>query len=502
MRDIPQSFDFYAQILNFTGNRLGELESKAFRSAYLQRLEIVDLSDNGIKRVARDALGELKNLLELDLSGNHIDAIRAAIFKNNRFLNTIRLSGNPIKVLGERAFPLSVYLRTLHLQGCQLRRVHRYAFFSAPLLQHLNLKDNALESPPMAVLRLTQLRTLQLDGNPFKCDDRLRRVLRWLRQHASTDADAKGNLSQSQSMLCVFGETQNAVFWHTMEVGVDDDDDDEQKFHRKFASHHRRRRRRRKRAIGAPVRKSHMTERHQKTVAVAGTGTGVISENEPEWMIAANSYEQSLSTLNFTAPVPVDCTQHYEYSPTRFLKNHYGRKLKTSAGSVSAVNATVTATAVAATAAIAAVAPHPVYNNAKVARNYVERPRQSRNADTDVHVQTNATAPFAERRLSSPEDARDRRLHDEYYESGGAGDSYEGDNFIERNHAIILGAEVVLIVILLIILYRLWKENRKRVRSADAAANAAAAETGVNIPLNNGGARVKSYDTQTEGYKR
>lgn len=63
-------------------------------------------------------------------------------------------------------------------------------------------------------------------------------------------------------------------------------------------------------------------------------------------------------------------------------------------------------------------------------------------------------------------------------------------NFLEENHTAVIIVEVLLIIILLAILYKIWKEGRERY------------EQGLNVPLNNGNKKVKSYDTQTSEYKR
>lgn len=206
--EIPNYFDFEVKILNFTDNHLPNL-TDTFRNQHYKSLEILDLSRNSIAYVDELALYQLKNLLEIDLSNNHIQFIPTRLFDNNRFLNTIHLRGNPIEELVDYGFSPSIYLRRLNFQGCRINKIHKFAFINIPLLEYLNLRDNNLKALSIKVLHFTpQMSNLLLDGNPWHCDKKLWHLLKWMQSR---------NMANS-SLLCIYGETEDAILWDTMDV--------------------------------------------------------------------------------------------------------------------------------------------------------------------------------------------------------------------------------------------------------------------------------------------
>lgn len=206
--EIPNNFDFEVKILNFTDNHLPNL-TDTFRNQHYKSLEILDLSRNSIFNVDQLALYQLKNLLEIDLSNNYIRFIPAKLFDNNRFLNTIHLRGNPIEELVDYGFSPSIYLRRLNFEGCRINKIHKFAFVNIPLLEYLNLRDNNLKALSMKVLHFTpQMSNLLLDGNPWHCDKKLWHLLKWMQSR---------NMANS-SLLCIYGETEDAILWDTMDV--------------------------------------------------------------------------------------------------------------------------------------------------------------------------------------------------------------------------------------------------------------------------------------------
>ncbi len=205
---IPNYFNFDVKILNFTGNSLPNMSNMFLNDRY-QSLEILDLSRNSIRRIHNQSFRKLKNILEIDLSGNEISTFSGNLFDNNRFLNTIRFSRNPIEEISNYAFSPSAYLRRLNFEGCKIKHIRKYAFVNVPLLQYLNLRDNNLKWLSLSVVQFTpQLSSLLLEGNPWRCNRKLWLLLKWLRSRKSA----------VDSLLCVYGETENAILWDTMEL--------------------------------------------------------------------------------------------------------------------------------------------------------------------------------------------------------------------------------------------------------------------------------------------
>ncbi|XP_047430164.1 toll-like receptor 5 isoform X2 [Mugil cephalus] len=106
---------------------------------------IIDISQNKINQINRDAFGGLQgNLRLLNLSFNLLGEIYSHTFTNLTQLRVLDLSHNHIGVLGHEAFSGLPKLRALYLTGNSLRDLGFPA--SLPNLEYLLLNDNKLES--------------------------------------------------------------------------------------------------------------------------------------------------------------------------------------------------------------------------------------------------------------------------------------------------------------------------------------------------------------------
>jgi len=163
----------FLQSIELKGNLLKDFLAKIPPyEIKLQSLEMVDLSNNRLTQIP-SVLKHLKKLSTLILAYNQIESIEKLCRKEFEGLYVIDLSNNKIEVI-PNAFGV-------HLKN----------------LQNLNLLNNDIAKLPHNIGLLTQLKTIQIDGNPFK---NIRRaiinkgsvtILNYLRQMYSPDTDSQ-----------------------------------------------------------------------------------------------------------------------------------------------------------------------------------------------------------------------------------------------------------------------------------------------------------------------
>ncbi|XP_062978223.1 TLR4 interactor with leucine rich repeats [Elgaria multicarinata webbii] len=214
--------------LRLDGNALASLGDATFSG--LANLLYLHLEANRIRWLSRNAFAGLAKLRFLDLSGNQQDLLRHAdTFRPMRLLSSLLLSGNNMKQLGKGLFQHLPSLAKLSLSGNRLGWLAPEAFVGLGALKELRLEGNLLSQlpaqllqplrslevldlshnqlavlPPGAFGHLHKLRELslqenvlatvagdlfasspalyrlELDGNPWSCDCRLRGLKHWL----------------------------------------------------------------------------------------------------------------------------------------------------------------------------------------------------------------------------------------------------------------------------------------------------------------------------------
>nr|XP_020636139.1 TLR4 interactor with leucine rich repeats [Pogona vitticeps] len=214
--------------LRLDGNTLGSLGDATFSG--LTNLLYLHLEGNRIRWLSRGAFAGLGKLRFLDLSGNQQSLLRhAETFRPMRLLSTLLLSGNNLQQLGRGLFQHLSNLAKLSLSGNRLAWLASEAFVGLGALKELRLEGNLLSQLPANLLQplrnlevldlshnlltalsmgafghLHKLRELslqenvlatvsgdlfasspglyrlELDGNPWSCDCRLRGLKHWL----------------------------------------------------------------------------------------------------------------------------------------------------------------------------------------------------------------------------------------------------------------------------------------------------------------------------------
>lgn len=152
--------------LRLDGNVLGALPDAVF--APLGNLLYLHLESNRIRFLGKNAFTQLGKLRFLNLSANELQpSLRhAATFVPLRSLSTLILSANSLQHLGPRVFQHLPRLGLLSLSANQLTHLAPEAFWGLEALRELRLEGNRLNQLPLALLEpLHSLEALDLSGN-------------------------------------------------------------------------------------------------------------------------------------------------------------------------------------------------------------------------------------------------------------------------------------------------------------------------------------------------
>ncbi|EFN79497.1 protein windpipe [Harpegnathos saltator] len=156
MRAAPPLLSFLLILLQQSGwsHGLCKLENSTVASCHqLKDVRYIDTDDLEFLKapVAQDVLtpglfSKLDNLRHLDLSGGELRKIERGCFQNLSSLRSLNLGDNRIE-----------YLELASLEGLTE-------------LRSLNLRRNAIRQLPPALMRLKNLRHLDIHGNPLECN--------------------------------------------------------------------------------------------------------------------------------------------------------------------------------------------------------------------------------------------------------------------------------------------------------------------------------------------
>ncbi|XP_045107837.1 LOW QUALITY PROTEIN: protein artichoke-like [Portunus trituberculatus] len=155
-----------ARQLHLEHNHIVQIQDNVFSNmTHLRRLF---LSHNFVETIGNDTFTGLASLLELRLDNNAITVIETDAFRGLTRLDTLDLSGNTVSVVQRDHFVTELPIRSLRLDGAGVAEIEEGALEALASLETLSLRDNELRALHPNFLQLTQLRHLDLAGNPLK----------------------------------------------------------------------------------------------------------------------------------------------------------------------------------------------------------------------------------------------------------------------------------------------------------------------------------------------
>ncbi|XP_062603889.1 slit homolog 1 protein-like isoform X2 [Saccostrea cucullata] len=150
--------------LGMSFNEINNIPSEGFKT--LTKLNILDLSNCGIRYIHENAFIGLKNLNNLQLSNNYIQSVPKNIPKNLLYLY---MTGNQVNVLRNNSFSDLRSLRRLHLGNNKILTLFGEAFLGLNKLEELQLYGNRINTLPSRLFApFTRLIQLELQQNKLK----------------------------------------------------------------------------------------------------------------------------------------------------------------------------------------------------------------------------------------------------------------------------------------------------------------------------------------------
>lgn len=130
------------QTLNLSNNLLTNLSKDAFKG--LKNIFVLDLSYNKIEMIYSNALLDLERLIKLDMTSNNIVSFEDGIFRNMKSLEILILRNNQMLDVPYENLDYTTSLKTLDLSGNLIEYVRNNSFENQKELSLLNFQGNVI----------------------------------------------------------------------------------------------------------------------------------------------------------------------------------------------------------------------------------------------------------------------------------------------------------------------------------------------------------------------
>lgn len=217
--------------LHLSGNPIKVLPANAF--VHFHSLTLLEINQCKIAEVHNLAFNGLGTLRSLKLGDNNLSEVPSEALRRVPNLHSIHLDRNPFETLASDALtPVCSQLKRLDISGCsKLTSIQSHVFQGCAGLKHvtismnraletidasafdssmtslhsLDLSDNSLKNVPSSLVPWLRLKSLDLSGNPWRCDcdlSFLPKILHTLSQKSNNNTDKKdANISGDNNKI-------------------------------------------------------------------------------------------------------------------------------------------------------------------------------------------------------------------------------------------------------------------------------------------------------------
>jgi len=178
-----------SQSLNLSMKSMAELPDEAIENAFEAKVQAIDISKNQFVEFPSNMEKVMPQLYEINMSSNKLTNIPNMIalgeliqfldFSNNKLadlpgeigglkhLREIILSVNQFRAIPECLYGCQK-LETILIANNQISSIDASKLAQLPSIAILDLQNNAIQTVPPELGNVTQIRTLQLEGNLFR----------------------------------------------------------------------------------------------------------------------------------------------------------------------------------------------------------------------------------------------------------------------------------------------------------------------------------------------
>ncbi|XP_061852669.1 TLR4 interactor with leucine rich repeats [Colius striatus] len=168
------------RFLDLSGNQQSSLRHPDIFGP-LRSLHTLLLASNSLQHLTGGLFHHLPSLAKLSLSGNRLAHLAPNAFTGLGSLKELRLEGNMLSHLPAALLEPLSSLEVLDLSRNVLTTLHPTTFGRLGHLRELSLRDNSLATLPGELFASSPaLYRLELEGNAWSCDCRLRGLKHWL----------------------------------------------------------------------------------------------------------------------------------------------------------------------------------------------------------------------------------------------------------------------------------------------------------------------------------
>lgn len=184
LTSIPNKLSSDIQNLNLSFNPLYEIIPNAFDNVGLVNLKKLFLINCQIESINKDGFKNLKIMIEIDISKNSIRSLHRDTFSSNERVRVINLNDNLLEELENGLFENLQFLQNIYLSNNRIFKIGTKTFVNLPVLKKLTLNSNNLTHIRLEALsKLTNLSSLELQRNLWKCDCHLQSFRNWVIDH-------------------------------------------------------------------------------------------------------------------------------------------------------------------------------------------------------------------------------------------------------------------------------------------------------------------------------